>query len=84
MISDGGAISAASGVAGIAPGGCTAIYGTGLAAATRIFTASDEVNGYFPASLGGVSVQINGNAAFVEYVSPTQINVLAPADTAVG
>jgi uncharacterized protein (TIGR03437 family) len=31
-----------------------------------------------------VSVQINGKAAFVQYVSATQINVLAPADTSTG
>src|SRR6185369_5473746 len=27
---------------------------------------------------------INGKAAFVQYVSPTQVNVLAPADTGAG
>jgi uncharacterized protein (TIGR03437 family) len=39
---------------------------------------SDLVNNTLPTSLGGVSVQINGKAAFLQYVSATQINVLAP------
>jgi uncharacterized protein (TIGR03437 family) len=42
------------------------------------------VNGRLPTSLDGVSVTINGKPAFVEYISPTQINVQAPSDTAVG
>jgi uncharacterized protein (TIGR03437 family) len=37
-----------------------------------------------PTSLQGVSVMIGGNPAYVEYVSPTQINVLVPDSTTVG
>jgi uncharacterized protein (TIGR03437 family) len=37
-----------------------------------------------PMSLGGVSVNINNKAAFLYYLSPTQINVLAPGDSAAG
>src|SRR5262249_15602489 len=47
-------------------------------------TSDDLVNGSMPTSLGGVSVNINNKPAFVYYVSSTQINVLAPADTATG
>ena len=42
------------------------------------------MNGQLPTSLQGVSVSINGMPAFVEYISPTQINVLAPDDATVG
>ena len=35
-------------------------------------------------TFGGTSVTINGQSAFVDYVSPTQINVEAPADTVTG
>jgi uncharacterized protein (TIGR03437 family) len=35
-------------------------------------------------SLDGVSVTINGRPAYVEYISPTQVNALAPDDTATG
>jgi uncharacterized protein (TIGR03437 family) len=37
-----------------------------------------------PTSLGGVSVTVNNKPAFLYYVSPTQINALAPDDTATG
>ena len=35
-------------------------------------------NGQFPTQLDGVSVSIGGQPAYVEFVSPGQINVLAP------
>jgi uncharacterized protein (TIGR03437 family) len=36
------------------------------------------VNGKLPTALDGVSVTMGGKPAYVEYVSPTQINLLAP------
>ncbi len=44
---------------------------------------SDFVNGLLPISSSGVSVTINGLAAYFEYISPTQVNVLTPDDTTV-
>ena len=41
-------------------------------------------NGDFPTSLGGTSVTINGKAAYLSLVSPTEINLEAPDDTATG
>ena len=79
-IAVGGVGNAASGAAGIAPGAWTTIFGTNLAAATRALSSSDLANGALPTTLGGVSVQIDGKAAYGYYNSPTQINVLAPAD----
>jgi uncharacterized protein (TIGR03437 family) len=69
---------------GIAAGSWVAIFGQNLAAGTRAMTTDDLVNGNMPSSLGGVSVNVNNKAAFLYYVSPTQINVLAPADTSTG
>jgi uncharacterized protein (TIGR03437 family) len=83
-IASGGVASAATGASGLAPGSWTAIYGTNLAAATRTLTSSDLVNGYLPTSLGGVSVQVNNQAAYMLYISPAQINVLAPDDSRTG
>ena len=51
---------------------------------TREWQAPDFVNGLLPKSLDGVSVTINGLAAYVEYVSPTQLNVLVPDDATTG
>ncbi len=60
------------------------IFGTNLSSATYTWQNSDFVNGLLPTSLEGVSVTVNGMPAFVEYISPTQINVLAPDDAATG
>jgi uncharacterized protein (TIGR03437 family) len=83
-ISAGGVGNAVSGAAGVAPGAWISIYGTNLTTTTRLLATSDLVNNTIPTTLGGVSVQINGKAAFVQYISPTQINVLAPADAGSG
>jgi uncharacterized protein (TIGR03437 family) len=68
----------------VAPGAWISIYGTNLATTTRLLAATDLVNNTIPTTLGGVGVQINGKAAFVQYISPTQVNVLAPADAGTG
>jgi uncharacterized protein (TIGR03437 family) len=54
------------------------IFGSNLAAAPTTW------NGDFPTSLGDTSVTIDGRAAFLWYVSPSQINLQAPDDTATG
>jgi uncharacterized protein (TIGR03437 family) len=71
---------------GIEAGSWVAIRGTNLANTNTgvNWSASEIVNGTLPTSLDGVSVTIDGKAAFVAYVSPTQINVQAPADNTVG
>lgn len=70
--------------AAITSGSWVAILGSGLAGTTRIWRDADIVNGALPTSLEGTQVKINGKAAFVYYASPTQVNVLAPDDDAVG
>jgi len=83
-ITAGGIANAVSGGAGATPGAWISIYGSGLAATTRLLASSDLVNNVIPTSLGGVSVQINGKPAFVQYISPTQINILTPSDASRG
>jgi uncharacterized protein (TIGR03437 family) len=75
-----GVVNAASFADGIQPGSWVAIFGQNLAAATRTLAASDVVNGMLPTSLGRVTVNIDSQPAFAYYVSPGQVNVLAPAD----
>ena len=79
-----GVENAGSFVTGVAPATWIAIFGTGLAQSTYTWQASDFVNGALPTELQGVSVTIDGKPAYVEYISPTQINVLAPDDTTTG
>lgn len=79
-----GVTNAASYQPGASPGAWLSIYGTRLSGNTRIWTGADIVGGKLPTSLDGVSVTINGKLAFVYYISPTQINVQAPADSLSG
>jgi uncharacterized protein (TIGR03437 family) len=69
---------------GFASATFVSIFGTNLSQTTRLWQDSDFVNGLLPTALSGVSVTINGLPAYVEYISPTQVNVLAPDDATVG
>jgi uncharacterized protein (TIGR03437 family) len=70
--------------AGVASGSWVSIFGSGLSATTRLWTGADILGTKLPVSLDGVSVTINGKAAAVEYISPGQLNVQAPQDSAAG
>ena len=67
-----------------ASGSWLEIKGAGLASDTRIWGGADFNGSNAPTSLDGTSATINGKAAFVYYISPSQINVQAPADSATG
>jgi uncharacterized protein (TIGR03437 family) len=84
QITSAGVVNGASGAAGTTPGAWVSIYGSNLASVTYAAQASDLSGSYLPARLQGVSVQIDGQAAYIDYVSPTQVNVLAPADSKTG
>jgi uncharacterized protein (TIGR03437 family) len=75
---------AADGGASISPGSFVSIYGAGFSDTTRSWAASDFVGASLPTALDGVSVTINGKPAAVSFISPTQINVIAPDDPAAG
>ena len=76
-------VSAASGAPGAAPASWIAITGTNLANSSRIWTAAEASAG-LPTSLDGVSVQVNGKAAYVQSVSPAKLIVLTPGDNSTG
>jgi uncharacterized protein (TIGR03437 family) len=77
-------VNAGSFQPGIASGAWVSIFGTNLSQRTYIWQGSDMVNGMLPTSLEGVSATINGLPAYIEYISPSQINLLAPDDATVG
>ena len=77
-------VNAGSYQPGIASGTWISIFGTNLSQSTYLWQASDIVNGALPTLLEGVSVTVNGLPAYVDYVSPTQINALAPDDGTLG
>jgi len=68
----------------VAPGSWIEIYGTKLAAGTRSWTAADFTGVNAPTSLDGTSVTIGGQAAFLDYVSPTQVNAQVPSNIGTG
>ena len=68
----------------IASRGWITIQGTNLASTSRIWQAGDFTGNRLPTALDGVSVKVNNQEAPVYFISPTQINALAPADTTVG
>ncbi len=77
-------LNGASFLPGFASGAWVTIYGTDLAATSRLWRSDEIVGGIFPVALDGVEVRINGRAAAVNYISPTQLNVQAPDDSASG
>lgn len=83
-ISANGVVNAGGLGAAIAPGTWVSIFGVNLSATTRPWASADFVNGKLPLALDNVAVTINGKSAAVAYVSPSQINVLAPDDTITG
>ncbi|MCU0245663.1 MAG: hypothetical protein MUC42_03765 [Bryobacter sp.] len=71
-------VNGASFLPGFAPGGFVTIFGENLSLTSREWRASDFVNDQLPTQLDGVSVTIGGRSAYVYFISPTQLNVLAP------
>jgi uncharacterized protein (TIGR03437 family) len=70
-------VSAASFQPGIVPGSWFTIQGTNLSSTTDTWDKS-IVNGNLPTTLDGVRVNVGGKPAYIYYVSPTQINAVAP------
>jgi uncharacterized protein (TIGR03437 family) len=69
---------------GISPNSYISIYGANLSPVTRNWDLGDFSGNNLPRSLSGVGVTVNGKPAYVYYVSPKQIDVLTPVDTATG
>ena len=80
----GPALNAASFQPSISPGSWTTLRGTNLAPVTRVWAAGDFKGNKLPVALDGVSVTVNGQNAGIYFISPTQINMLAPDVSATG
>jgi uncharacterized protein (TIGR03437 family) len=69
----------------VAPATWMEIYGTNLANVhSQIWTAADFNGNAAPTALGGTTVTIGGQAAFIDYVSPSQVNAQVPSNVATG
>lgn len=70
--------TAFGGGAKAAPGSYLEIYGTALAGTTRSWTDADFSGSVAPTTLDSVQVTVGGVRAFVNFISPTQVNVQVP------
>jgi uncharacterized protein (TIGR03437 family) len=86
IISSAGVVSASAfnPRAGVASGTWLEIFGSNLATATRGWGATDFNGSNAPTALNGVSVSIDGKPAYVDFISPGQVNVQVPDDPATG
>ncbi len=75
----GGVANGASFAHTYAPGMVLSVFGTNLANATQTAYALP-----LPPTMAGVSATVNGIAAPLYYVSPTQLNIQVPYETAAG
>lgn len=78
LVYTGGVVNAASFASEISPGSLATVFGSGFAAFSK--GASPPL----PTNLGGVSVNVNNQAAPVLYVTPNQVNFQVPSGTPVG
>jgi uncharacterized protein (TIGR03118 family) len=79
-----GIVNSAAASAPLGPNAFITISGGALSARTRAWDAGDFDGNNLPTDLDGVGVMVNGEPAYVSYVSPSQINALLPADLVAG
>jgi uncharacterized protein (TIGR03437 family) len=77
-------VNGASFAAPISSSSWITIEGGNLSTITRLWNGSDFSINNLPLALDGVSVTVNGTPAYPYYISPTQLNVLAPDGIAPG
>lgn len=83
----GAVITASSygGFAALAPGTWMEIYGTDLAnVSSQIWSGADFNGNSAPTALGATTVTIGGQLAFIDFVSPLQVNAQVPSNVAAG
>ena len=81
-ITSAGVVNAGQPAAGMAPNTYISIKGSNLAVTKRAWATGDfgSTGKALPTTIDGVSVTLNGESAFVEFVSPVQLNILTPPD----
>lgn len=86
LISAGGVVSASAfgGFTSVTPGSWIEIYGSNLAGDTRGWAGGDFNGVNAPTALDETSVSIGGQQAFIDYISPGQVNAQVPSDVATG
>jgi uncharacterized protein (TIGR03437 family) len=67
-----------------APGAYVSIIGAGFSDQTATDWTPSITGPNLPRSIGAISVNVNGQAAYIEYISATQLNILLPGNAATG
>jgi uncharacterized protein (TIGR03118 family) len=75
-------VNAAQALGAITANEYVTITGSSLAATKRSWQSSDFAGNQLNTSLDNVTVTMNGEPAFISFISPAQINVLTPTDMA--
>jgi uncharacterized protein (TIGR03437 family) len=60
------------------------VHGTNLSQGAPLTWSNSNFDNGLPTTLGGVTATVDGKPAAIYYVSPSQVNILAPLDTATG
>lgn len=70
----------------IAPNTWVEVKGFNLAPSgdSRMWQNADFLNGQMPTQLDGAGAKVNGQPAYIYYISPSQINLLTPPDPITG
>lgn len=76
-------VTTSSGATEISQNAWIEVHGTNLANVTETWSNSNFSNG-LPTTLGNVSATVDSKPAAIYYVSTTQVNILAPLDSATG
>lgn len=84
VINSGGVLNSASGAAIIAPGSFLSIYGQNFTSLAYDWNWAIPDGKALPTMVAGVRARINNQDAYVNYASPTQLNVLAPPEAFTG
>lgn len=86
QINTGGVITASAFGASstVAPGSWIEIYGVNLAGDSRTWGTADFSGSNAPTALDFVSATVGGQSAFVDYISPGQVDVQVPSNVTAG
>lgn len=85
-VSTGGVVSASEfgQFTSVAPGSWIEIYGASFAGGSRSWTGSDFSGVNAPTKLDSTTVTIGGQPAFIDFISPGQVNAQVPSNAALG
>jgi uncharacterized protein (TIGR03118 family) len=79
-----GVVNGASFQAPLAPNTWASVIGGALATTSRSWAATDFSGASLPTVIDGVTVTVNGAAAPVSYIGPSQVDFLVPANATTG